>query len=1000
MRLDEHFLVSPTIIEAVSGSEALSVSKKAPSKVELPDGVLCRVSYPICAIGKRNANNRVYEKAVWDKVLAQDDIKRKLENRALFGHAEHPEQTQSNLEKTCHVIFEMWQDNGTVWQTLDVLDTPTGRIVDCLLRAGCKVGMSTRAEGDLEEAEDGDGSYHNVVAESYSYETTDFTADPSTSSALPHNVKFKVVEEIKKASEMQEATKSEKEFASRVLESMKCEGGTICEHCGACNMDKNTVESLVKAKTIVVESELTYGDKSAKVAEINEQSIILNVADTDGTSVQVNIDGETNVNIDQAGAISIVPVPAEATNADLPVEEMPMDPANTGMGMPAVDTEEEMSFECKGCGTTYGKAEQLDENGKCEICSAVIMRNECIGKFKVGEKIIMLEDGEHKDKEGRIQKVDETSMDILLDDGTLVAVDNPEAVHVKPVAAKEVDLSPEETEPEVSVEASADESPCPDEEAPMEDLVADEDMDEKIPAEAGISDKLASGNLLQDKNGVAWIVKSADDGALTVTQPGEPGSEKRIPWDEADGYGFTKLSESKVDEKVVQKDGKWYVESESGKNLGGPYDSRAAANQRLRDVEFYKSNESTNEEVIKEKDMIYAHNLARIMRGKGKNDEDIRKVMTLAGLPEEDIESVVSGSKDDTDESKVVEAKLKMLRSDNPFKEGDRVQVAHDIISGDNKRIYKTGSTGVVTDVGAESSLVEVKFDEDDDRMELNSYTDIDYIDTSVEETEVDEVEALVDKESTSENIVKDLIVKEAATRAERDKAIELLEELESKDKVKEGKAFEVKILVKKINETLQAKEKEEKDLRLALEAKAKLVSDLTKQVAEYKELATKAKTEMNESVLNSQTVASELKESISVTEQKHAKALKALKEKHEKALTEAEKKYHDEVGKAVSEAEEMAKKNSTKEFITSFVEYKLSETNSNIGDNSRALLEDCKSIEEVEELLEDVMDARRRNALHSEPISGIKVVKHEVVNEEHKEAERSVSEAFKGMSY
>lgn len=35
--------------------------------------------------------------------------------------------------------------------------------------------------------------------------------------------------------------------------------------------------------------------------------------------------------------------------------------------------------------------------------------------------------------------------------------------------------------------------------------------------------------------------------------------------------------------------GKWFVFSESGRKLGGPYDSKAAAEKRLRQVEFFKN---------------------------------------------------------------------------------------------------------------------------------------------------------------------------------------------------------------------------------------------------------------------------------------------------------------------------------------------------------------------------------------------------------------------------
>jgi len=193
------------------------------SRENLPEGVLCRVTYPVCNIGQKNANHRVYEKAVWERVLESSELQEKLKNRALFGQAEHPEQTQSDLQLTSHVIFEMWidEEQGKVFQKMDVLDTPTGRVIDTLLRAGCNVGVSTRAEGDLEEAEDEEGPYSRVVPEKYRYTTTDFTADPSTFNVVPVEVKRNLVSEIKKGFDIQDLRTDEKKFMCLILESIQ-----------------------------------------------------------------------------------------------------------------------------------------------------------------------------------------------------------------------------------------------------------------------------------------------------------------------------------------------------------------------------------------------------------------------------------------------------------------------------------------------------------------------------------------------------------------------------------------------------------------------------------------------------------------------------------------------------------------------------------------------------------------------------------------------------------
>lgn len=187
---------------------------------KLPDGVLCRVVYPICNIGQLNANNRVYEREVWEKVLNDKSIREKMASRTLFGQAEHPTETQSDLQLTSHTIFEMWIDekNGRVYQKMDILDTPTGRIVDTLLRAGCQVGVSTRAEGDLEDYEIGEGKIcQRVIPESYRYVTTDFTADPSTFNVAPVALQRNVVPTLKREMKNKEA----QPLAKALLESIQ-----------------------------------------------------------------------------------------------------------------------------------------------------------------------------------------------------------------------------------------------------------------------------------------------------------------------------------------------------------------------------------------------------------------------------------------------------------------------------------------------------------------------------------------------------------------------------------------------------------------------------------------------------------------------------------------------------------------------------------------------------------------------------------------------------------
>lgn len=297
---------------------------------KLPETVLCRVTYPICNIDQLNANGRIYEKSVWEKVLNDSVITEKIANRNLFGHAEHPVETQSDLRETSHIITEMWLDesDGRVYQTVDVVDTPTGRIVDCLLRADSKVGMSTRAEGDLEEAEDDSGNrYQRVIPESYHYVTTDFTADPSTFGATPLNVRHNVAKTVQKELESKKLKDGDREFARAILESIQE------------TLDEAKAD---EAKVDEVKVEITVDDTSKVTAE-------------DAQAVVVDGMGDVHVSTPQ-------PEP------ELPVVEEPMvEPVEEPVEEPAEDQLEEPIDEPEKDVEDSGEEDEVEESKVNEV---------------------------------------------------------------------------------------------------------------------------------------------------------------------------------------------------------------------------------------------------------------------------------------------------------------------------------------------------------------------------------------------------------------------------------------------------------------------------------------------------------------------------------------------------------------------------------------------------------------------------------------------------------
>jgi hypothetical protein len=260
-RLDEQLITGGKLVES--------------DKSKLPSGILCKVVYPVCNIGKLNANRRIYRPEVWEHVFADESIKTKIRERRLFGHAEHPDQTQSKLDLTSHFISDMRlsEDRTQVLQEMSVVDTPAGRIVDALLRAGCQVPVSTRAEGDLDEQIDESGNkFFDVVPESYRYTSTDFTADPSTLGAIPLEIKRGVTETIH--AEFKDSVKpSEQRFAKMLLESLQIDESSTWKEIG---WDEEGGPTRMKGKRLVLPVDyrgVPAGDYT--VADVDEKGVTI-----------------------------------------------------------------------------------------------------------------------------------------------------------------------------------------------------------------------------------------------------------------------------------------------------------------------------------------------------------------------------------------------------------------------------------------------------------------------------------------------------------------------------------------------------------------------------------------------------------------------------------------------------------------------------------------------------------------------------------------------------
>lgn len=124
-----------------------------------------------------NQNGRIYPMAVLEREI-RNYQKFIAENRAL-GELDHPDSSVVNLKNVSHVIKEAHLEKGVVYGTVELLDTPSGKILQSLVESGVKLGISSRGVGSVKKQ----GDYH-IVQDDFQLICWDYVSEPSTPGAF------------------------------------------------------------------------------------------------------------------------------------------------------------------------------------------------------------------------------------------------------------------------------------------------------------------------------------------------------------------------------------------------------------------------------------------------------------------------------------------------------------------------------------------------------------------------------------------------------------------------------------------------------------------------------------------------------------------------------------------------------------------------------------------------------------------------------------------------
>lgn len=124
-----------------------------------------------------NQNGRIYPQAILEREV-RNYQKFIQENRAL-GECDHPDSSVVELKNASHIIREAYMEGGVCYGTVELLDTPSGKILQSLVESGVTLGISSRGVGSTRR----EGDY-DVVQDDFQLICWDYVSEPSTPGAF------------------------------------------------------------------------------------------------------------------------------------------------------------------------------------------------------------------------------------------------------------------------------------------------------------------------------------------------------------------------------------------------------------------------------------------------------------------------------------------------------------------------------------------------------------------------------------------------------------------------------------------------------------------------------------------------------------------------------------------------------------------------------------------------------------------------------------------------
>ena len=124
-----------------------------------------------------NQNGRIYPQSILEREIM--NYQKLIQESRALGECDHPDSSVVELKNASHIVREARMQGEDVYGIIEVLDTPSGKIIQSLIESGVTLGISSRGVGSTKRQGD-----TQIVQDDFQLICFDMVSEPSTPGAF------------------------------------------------------------------------------------------------------------------------------------------------------------------------------------------------------------------------------------------------------------------------------------------------------------------------------------------------------------------------------------------------------------------------------------------------------------------------------------------------------------------------------------------------------------------------------------------------------------------------------------------------------------------------------------------------------------------------------------------------------------------------------------------------------------------------------------------------